>query len=208
VGTDRFVVLLLDEGDPLVVAPSLAVAEEEARTSAGAPAERLDDGLVDTWLAKRNDVSQLEPLIAGGLVVDTMEVAGPWSVLDGAYRAAVDAMSAVPGCLVASAHASHSYTDGACLYFTFGGKPPEDTPEAKAVLHRDIWHAGQTAALRAGCALSHHHGVGLHRGRYMAEALGGGLEVLQSLKDALDPRGILNPGKLGLRSPFGTPDLP
>ena len=208
VGTDRNVVLLLDEGDPEVVAPSLAVAQDEARTSDGDPAERLDDGLVDTWMAKRNDVGQLEPLIAGGLVVDTMEVAGPWSVLEAAYHAAVEAMSAVPGCLAASAHASHSYTDGACLYFTFGGKPSEDTPETKAVLHRDIWDAGQSAALRAGCALSHHHGVGLHRGRYMAEALGAGLEVLQSLKDALDPRGILNPGKLGLDSPFGAPDLP
>ena len=159
-------------------------------------------------MAKRNDVSQLEPLIAGGFVVDTMEVSGPWAALPGAYRAAADAMIAVPGCLSASAHASHSYSDGACLYFTFGGKPLENTIESKAALHREIWAAGQGAALEHGCSVSHHHGIGLHRGEWLKLALGPAHGVLQELKDTLDPNGILNPGKLGLASSFGTPDLP
>ena len=59
------------------------------------------------------------------------------------------------------------------------------------------------AVLANGGALSHHHGVGLNRSRFVAEALGPGLGVLQAVKDALDPNGILNPGKLGLASPFG-----
>ena len=57
--------------------------------------------------------------------------------------------------------------------------------------------------LAAGGALSHHHGVGLNRSRFVGEALGDGFGVLQSVKDALDPNGILNPGKLGLAHPFG-----
>ena len=54
-----------------------------------------------------------------------------------------------------------------------------------------------------GGALSHHHGVGLNRGRFMAQALGPAFEVLAAVKAALDPDGVLNPGKLGLPSPFG-----
>jgi alkyldihydroxyacetonephosphate synthase len=86
------------------------------------------------------------------------------------------------------------------LYFTFAGKPPEDEREA---YYRAVWNAGQREALNMDASLSHHHGVGLNRAKFVGQALGTGLEVLQSVKDALDPNGILNPGKLGLRNPFG-----
>jgi alkyldihydroxyacetonephosphate synthase len=200
VGTDRNVLLVLDEGDPAVVDGMWQVVEQECGT-----AEVLDTELVGHWMHKRNDVAALEQLISGGLVVDTMEVSGPWSVLAGVYRAALDAIAAVPGTLAVSAHCSHSYLDGACLYFTFAGKPE---PQAKDAFYRDVWDAGTRAVLAAGGSLSHHHGVGLNRARYMAEALGGGLDVLVAVKDALDPNGVLNPGKMGLGSPWGTPTVP
>jgi alkyldihydroxyacetonephosphate synthase len=102
--------------------------------------------------------------------------------------------------MAASAHQSHSYLDGGCLYFTFAGRPPAEQREA---YYRSVWDAGQNAVLAHGGALSHHHGVGLNRARFVRDALGSGLDVLQSVKDALDPNGILNPGKLGFTSPFG-----
>ena len=55
----------------------------------------------------------------------------------------------------------------------------------------------------AGGAISHHHGIGLNRARFLPGALGSGFPVLAALKQALDPDGILNPGKLGLPHPFG-----
>jgi alkyldihydroxyacetonephosphate synthase len=71
------------------------------------------------------------------------------------------------------------------------------------VTYRRLWDAGTRAALNAGAALSHHHGVGLNRSRFVADALGEAHGVLVALKRALDPAGILNPGKLGLPDPWG-----
>ncbi len=200
-GDDLCVVTVLDEGDPVIVEATMAVVEREARSFAGG--KSLEDNLIDHWLANRNEVSQLEALIQGGIVVDTMEVSGPWSALADAYSAVTDAMKAVPGCLAASAHCSHSYLDGACVYFTFGGKPSEPTRDAWDRLHAALWDAGQTAALNHGCSVSHHHGIGIHRGEYLRESLGTAHGVLTTIKDALDPHDILNPGKMGMESSFG-----
>ena len=52
--------------------------------------------------------------------------------------------------------------------------------------------------LDQGAALSHHHGVGLARLPYIREGLGTSMVVLERVKAALDPAGIMNPGKLGL----------
>lgn len=188
------VLLVLDEGERAIVDPTMRIVDEECRSG-----ENLGRSLVGRWLKHRNDVSQLEKLIGGGLVVDTMEITGPWSKLPAIYSEATTAIRNLTGTLAASAHLSHSYLDGACLYFTFAGKV---APDERDTYYRAAWDAGTKAVLAWGGSLSHHHGVGLNRSRYMRDALGGGLDVLGSVKQALDPNGILNPGKLGLASPF------
>lgn len=194
---DAHLLLMLDEGDAHVTEATRRIVDEECLS---AQAEVADVAFVEQWLGHRNDVSALEALISRGLVVDTMEIAASWRALPEIYSRTVEAIRSVEHTMAASAHQSHSYLDGGCLYFTFAGRPPEDGRET---YYREVWDAGQRAVLAAGGALSHHHGVGLNRARFVAEALGEGFGVLQSVKDALDPNGILNPGKLGLRSPFG-----
>ncbi len=197
-GTTTNVLIVLDEGDPAVVDSSMAIV---AACTAGA--EPLDDSLVATWLAHRNDVSALGSLISHGILVDTIEVAARWSALAPLYQEAIAALRAVDGVMAASAHQSHAYTDGACLYFTWAARPQDER------VYVGAWDAVTNVTLARGGAISHHHGIGFNRGRYMERALGAGtFAVLTSLKAALDPAGILNPGKLGLPSPFGPSPWP
>lgn len=193
--------LVFDEGDELLVNANMAVVEQACSTGRAS-----DAGFVEKWMGHRNDVSALESLISGGLVVDTMEVAGPWSTLDTIYEETIAAMGAIDRTFAVSAHQSHAYRDGACLYFTFGGKAVDG--QTRDDYYRAIWEAGTRAVLANGGALSHHHGVGLNRSRFVADALGDGFVVYQAIKDALDPSGIMNPGKMGLRTAFGEPGWP
>lgn len=49
-----------------------------------------------------------------------------------------------------------------------------------------------------GGSMEYCHGVGLKLAPFMAEEHGYGLEVMQQIKSAIDPNGIMNPGKMGL----------
>ncbi len=197
---DTNVLIVLDEADPAILSATLAIVDDEC---GAADVLTLDRELVERWLGHRNDVSALAPLWRGGIVVDTAEVSGPWAALPGLFAEVIAALTSIEGTLAASAHQSHAYTDGACLYFTFGGRGPEDDDEWRERYYRQAWDAVIDATSAHGAAISHHHGIGLNRSRFLPRALGPGFEVLRRLKTTFDPAGILNPGKFGLSSPFG-----
>lgn len=158
------------------------------------------------WRAHRHGMSYrfAEYFRPGGtfgdaLTLDTMEVAATWGRLPQVYTAVRDALSAHVDLVLA--HVSHAYPSGACIYFTLGAVNEGD--ESAALRRYDAaWDAGQRAALAAGGTGSHHHGVGLLRAPYLGDELGEvGLAVLRAVKQALDPHGLANPGKLGLAVP-------
>lgn len=210
-GDQACLVMVGDEGDEHITRATMQVVAEEADDLGVVEA---DVALVEKWRRKRNDVAALEELISIGYVVDTMEVTSSWTDAPAVYDAVIDALMGVEGTIAASAHCSHSYIDGGCLYFTFAGKPEtgDDTSDQERFniltsYYEALWNAGTRAALQNGASLSHHHGIGLNRSRFMQESLGASFNVLQSVKTALDPQGILNPAKLGLENPFGPVSL-
>jgi alkyldihydroxyacetonephosphate synthase len=207
---DRHVLIVLDEGTPALIDGVMTVVAEECSQGDG---DHLDAGLVGRWLEHRNDVSALESVVRHGITVDTIEIAARWSALPAIYTETLATLTAISGTLAASAHQSHAYPDGACLYFTFAGRPAADgaagsVANAADGYYRRAWDAVIAITLGHGGTLSHHHGIGLNRGRHLARALGPAFDLLTSVKTTLDPHGILNPGKLGLPSPFGEAPWP
>ena len=193
---DRHALVFLAEGDPAQVRWEVEVVEEVVRDLGTAAAE--DAAHVDHWLETRNDVSVLDKVIAQGIVVDTCEIAAPWGALAGIYDRVRAAVGDVPGSLMCTAHCSHSYLSGACVYFTFAGVPGDDA-EAKDAYYVSCWDRIMDTVREGGGTISHHHGIGVIRARHLPAELGEtAMAVLRSLKATLDPNGVLNPGKLGL----------
>jgi len=68
---------------------------------------------------------------------------------------------------------------------------PEEKAEADRIAHRI-----SERALRLGGTVTGEHGVGIGKRRYMAAEHGEAWQVMGTIKRALDPAGLMNPGKL------------
>jgi alkyldihydroxyacetonephosphate synthase len=94
-------------------------------------------------------------------------------------------------------HFSHWFHWGTMIYSRFIIKePPQDATEALQ-LHNRVWNTAMTAVLENGGMVNEHHGVGLKLSRFMRRQYGEAWGMLENIKDALDPNGIMNPGKVG-----------
>jgi alkyldihydroxyacetonephosphate synthase len=187
--------LVMSEGTRAMSA-ALEIELEAARTACRARgATDLGDAPLQHWMGRRNHVPSWEQLLAGGLVVDTIEVAATWERVKALHGAVTKAIAAVPGILQASGHTSHGYTTGVNIYFTFVGSAT--TPDEQERLYRQAWAAAMEATIATGATIAHHHGIGRVRREYLGRELGDeGLAVLRAVKAALDPHGIMNPGVL------------
>lgn len=171
---------------------ALTFAELEA---AGARDQGEEPGWA--WLRHRYAVSyRMSPMFRDGAFVDTMEVASSWERLIDLYRSV---RAAIGRHAVVMAHFSHAYPDGCSIYFTFAGTAP-DAAAAERV-YDAIWRDGLEAATRVGGTISHHHGVGLLKAPYMAGEHREAMALFEAAKASLDPDGVFNPGKMGLRDP-------
>ncbi len=170
--------------------------------SAGASAGRK-------WRKARFDVPYLRDFSMDNMaMVDVAETATTWSNLLNLYYNVQATLSksiakmGLPGFV--ACHISHSYENGASLYFIYAckmivGKEFEQYNYIKGL--------ATDAIVKYGGSLSHHHAVGYEHQPWFAEEVGEtGLIALHGIKKALDPQNISNPGKL-MQTEHPTPSI-
>jgi alkyldihydroxyacetonephosphate synthase len=159
----------------------------------------LGQGAGRSWEHGRFQGPYLRDTLMGmGAMVETLETSHTWSrlhELHAAVGAAIRdslARQGTPG--LAFCHLSHAYADGASLYFTFISRSRRGEEVEQ---WREVKRAACEAIVAHGGTITHHHAVGRDHAPYMRAEVGDtGLDVLQAVKEELDPTGIMNPGKL------------
>jgi alkyldihydroxyacetonephosphate synthase len=188
----RHLLLLLHEGPEPAVEAEIAGVTQICEAAGGA---ETAVAAVDQWLEHRNRVPGFRGFLEKGIVLDTIEVGATWQRVGAVYEGVVASLRQVPDILAASAHSSHSYRSGTNLYFTFAVRPKDRSRMGD--VYQECWRRTMEATLAAGGGVAHHHGIGRVRRDALRGELGaGGLALLRTLKRALDPDGLLNPGVL------------
>jgi len=183
--------ILIFEGEPELVALEHRQAKEICLKCGG-----IDTGEwpARNWWKHRYKVSYtMSKVFDLGFFVDTIEVATLWDNLENLYYKMQKAISKHA---LVMAHFSHAYPQGCSIYFSIAatGKTLED----RLRRYDQIWDDALDAGMKAGGTLSHHHGIGILKAKWMEQESGGASPLLQALKTTIDPKKIMNPGKLGI----------
>jgi alkyldihydroxyacetonephosphate synthase len=135
-----------------------------------------------------------------GVAIDTLETAIPWPKV-------MEASKAIPASILeaahksgehvlAFAHLSHVYRDGASIYTTFLFRRPTD-PDIFLNRWQEMKQSASLTIQQNGGTITHQHGVGTDHAPYLPAEKGAlGMDAIRALCKSFDPDGMMNPGKL------------
>jgi alkyldihydroxyacetonephosphate synthase len=135
-----------------------------------------------------------------GVAIDTLETALPWHKV-------IPAAAAIPSAIVeaarkdgeqvlAFAHLSHIYRDGASVYTTFLFRLAAD-PDKTLANWAGMKRSASLVIQQNGGTITHQHGVGIDHAPYLPAEKGLlGMDAIKAACESFDPEGMMNPGKL------------
>jgi alkyldihydroxyacetonephosphate synthase len=198
---DECVVLFMAEGNAGVVAATAqAIRDIVARHPA---CSEVDPALIEEWFVDLvwgpDKVAREDERIRTTRNVNrTTEISADWSSVNEIYEAAMRRIRAeIPGITLLGGHSSHSYINGTNMYFNYFydllDVAPEDENE---LIYRPIIDIICEETLRFGGSIVHHHGIGKARAPWVRNEYGTSFTMLETLKRAFDPNGIMNAGTI------------
>jgi alkyldihydroxyacetonephosphate synthase len=153
------------------------------------------------WMEKRFLTPYLRNTLWDlGYALDTLETALPWDKLQKTRKAVLSVIQKgledVNEPVLVFSHISHVYTNGGSLYITYLYRRSQD-PHQTLERWKKIKGAASDAIVAHGGTITHQHGIGIDHKEYLSVEKGTlGMEMIGNLIKNVDPKKIMNRGKL------------
>ena len=165
--------------------------------------QKVESGLIETWF---NDLvwgpdkitREDERIRTTRNVNRTTEVSADWSSINDIYESALPRIRReIPDVTILGGHSSHSYINGTNMYFNYFYDLVDCAPEEEVTkYYLPIISIICEETLRHGGSIVHHHGIGKARAPWVRDEYGSSYPILETLKHAFDPNGIMNKGTI------------
>jgi alkyldihydroxyacetonephosphate synthase len=198
----RNVVVLVAEGPQGIAdATSQAIVD----TFADIPHQPVDPALIEAWFDNLNwgqdkIDAEREAMLQTNHLGYTTEVSVGWSAVTELYESVIQRIRTefprARDLTMLGAHSSHSYQTGTNLYFVYDYAIACDPRDEITQYHIPLNAIIVEEALRLGGSMVHHHGIGKYRTPWTREEHGSAYMILETLKRAFDPNGIMNAGTI------------
>ncbi|XP_077993243.1 alkyldihydroxyacetonephosphate synthase, peroxisomal-like [Glandiceps talaboti] len=138
------------------------------------------------------------------VISESFETSVPWDRVLDLYRNVKERIvrecqeRGVQFAPLVTARVTQTYDTGACVYFYFafvhrGVSSPVE-------VYEDVEAAARDEILACGGSISHHHGIGKIRDKWLPQTISNvGVGTLRALKEYMDPQNIFGCGNLGFR---------
>jgi len=137
-----------------------------------------------------------------GMVAESFETSAPWDrvvhVVNNAKQCLErECISRKFSHYFISARVTQVYDAGACIYFYFGFNYGSMHVLEAVHVYEELETLARNEIMASGGSLSHHHGVGKIRKKWLPAILSSStIEVLHSIKKTIDPQNIMASGNL------------
>ncbi len=199
--TDDCVLLFMAEGNPgIAKATADGIADIVGRHSECVP---VQSKFVAEWFADLvwgpDKITKEDNRIRDTRNVNrTTEISADWSTINDIYEAVLPRIRAeIKGITLLGGHSSHSYINGTNMYFNYFFDLIDCEPEEESTKYYiPIITIICEETLKRGGSIVHHHGIGKARARWVKDEYGSSYPMLEALKRAYDPNGIMNMGTI------------
>ena len=203
---NKCVLIFMAEGNEHIVnATSTGINEAIAKFSDHI-IEKVDSQLIEDWFNHLNwSQKDIDDEFEGMLENDshagfTTEISADWETIPQIYANVMERVrnefDRAQDLTMLGGHSSHSYINGTNMYFVYNYKINCEPEDEMRVYHHPLQTIIVEETLKLGGSMCHHHGIGKFRNQWTKQEHGSAYFMLEKLKEAFDPKGIMNFGTI------------